>query len=72
MVCKVFLSEIILGIFVSWPFTLRTRITGWPLGKTVRVKWKDGSLEGLVPERSVNADNLEGEWVSELLLERVV
>ena len=51
---------------------LRTRITGWPLGKTVRVKWKDGSSEGLVLERSVNADNLEGEWVSELLLERVV
>jgi hypothetical protein len=51
---------------------LRTRITGWPLGKTVQVKWKDGSLEGLVLERSVNADNLEGEWGSELLLERVV
>ncbi len=51
---------------------LRTRITGWPLGKTVRIKWKDGSLEGLVLERSVNADNLEGEWVSKLLLERVV
>ena len=51
---------------------LRTRITGWPLGKTVRVKWKDGSLEGLVLERSVDADNLEGEWISELLLERVV
>ena len=50
----------------------RARLTGWPLGKTVRVKWKDGSLEGLVLERSVNADNLEGEWVSELLLERVV
>ena len=51
---------------------LRTRITGWPLGKRIRVKWKDGSLEGLVLERSVNADNLEGEWISELLLERVV
>ena len=50
----------------------RARLTGWPLGKTVRVKWKDGSLEGLVLERSVNADNLEGEWISELLLERVV
>jgi hypothetical protein len=53
-------------------FLLRTRITGWPLGKMISVKWKDGSLEGLVLERSVYADNLEGEWVSELLLERVV
>ena len=49
---------------------LRTRITGWPLGKTVRVKWKDGSREGLVLERSVNADNLEGKWESEMLVEK--
>ena len=49
---------------------LRTRITGWLLGKTVRVKWKDGSQEGLVLERSVDADNLEGEWESELLIEK--
>ena len=49
---------------------LRTRITGWPLGKTVRVKWKDGSREGLVLERSVEADNLEGKWESEMLIEK--
>ena len=49
---------------------LRTRITGWPLGKGVRVKWKDGSQEGLVLERSVNADNLEGKWESEMLVEK--
>ena len=47
---------------------LRTRITGWPLGKTIRVKWKDGSQAGLVLERSVDADNLEGKWESELLI----
>ncbi len=47
---------------------LRTRITGWPLGKRIRVKWKDGSLEGLVMERSVEADNLEGKWESELII----
>ena len=47
---------------------LRTRITGWPLGKGIRVKWKDGSQEGLVLERSVDADNLEGKWESELLI----
>ena len=47
---------------------LRTRITGWPLGKGIRVKWKDGSREGLVLERSVDADNLEGKWESGLLI----
>ena len=48
---------------------LRTRITGWPLGKMIRVKGKDGSREGLVLERSVDADNLEGKWESEILVE---
>ena len=47
---------------------LRTRITGWPLGKGIRAKWKDGSGSGLVLERSVDADNLEGKWESELLI----
>ena len=51
---------------------LRTRITGWPLGKGVRIKWKDGSREGLVLERSVHADNLEGKWESEMLIEKAV
>ena len=50
---------------------LRTRITGWPLGKAVRVRWKDGSQEGLVLERSVDADNLEGKWESELLVDKI-
>ena len=49
-------------------FLLRTLITGWPLGKMISVKWKDGSLEGLVLERSVEGDNLEGKWESELLV----
>ena len=40
----------------------------WPPGKRILVKRKDGSLEGLVPERSVEADNLEGKWESELLV----
>ena len=56
----------------SGQLLLRTRITGWPLGKTVRVKWKDGSREGLVLERSVDADNLEGKWESEMLIEKSV
>ena len=48
---------------------LRTRITGWPLGKRISVKWKNESAEGLVLERSVDADNLEGKWEAELLME---
>ena len=51
---------------------LRTRITGWPLGKGIRAKWKDGSGSGLVLERSVEADNLEGKWESEMLIEKAV
>lgn len=48
---------------------LRTRITGWPLGKTVSVDRNGVVLQGLVTERSVDADNMEGNWQSELLLE---
>ena len=51
---------------------LRTRITGWPLGKGARIKWKDGPQEGLVLERSVETDNLEGKWESEMLIEKAV
>lgn len=47
---------------------LRTPPVGWPLGKTVSVKWKDGSHEGPVLERAVYADNLEGKWESELVI----
>ena len=58
-------------VFVgSGQLLLRTRITGWPLGKGIRVKWKDGSQEGLVLERSVDADNLDGKWESEILVEK--
>ena len=48
---------------------LRTRITGWPLGKQVSVNWKGVQIRGLVTERSVDADNMEGNWQSELLME---
>ena len=49
---------------------LRTRVTGWPLGKMISVKWKNGSAEGLVLERSVDADTAEGNWQCELLMEK--
>ena len=47
---------------------LRTKPTGWPLGKRVSVSWKGERYEGLVTERSMDADNLEGNWQSELVL----
>lgn len=48
---------------------VRTRMTGWPLGKQVSVRWRNLAWEGLVVMRSVEADNLDGEWESELLME---
>lgn len=47
---------------------LRTKTTGWPLGKSAEVKWNSVSAEGLITERSVYADNMEGKWEAELLL----
>ena len=47
---------------------LRTRPVGWPLGKQVAVMWKGQSLEGLVTERSVDADTMEGNWQAELII----
>ena len=48
---------------------LRTKVTGWPLGKRVSISWKGQSAEGLVVERNVDADNMEGNWQCELLIE---
>ncbi len=48
---------------------VRTRPVGWPLGKRISVIWGEESAEGIVVERSVDADNTEGKWESELMLE---
>ena len=47
---------------------LRTKPAGWPLGKRISVTRKGERYEGLVTERSVDADNLEGNWQAELVL----
>ena len=47
---------------------LRTKVTGWPLGKMVSVSWKGETTEGLVTERSIDADNVEGNWQAELIM----
>jgi hypothetical protein len=47
---------------------LRTKPVGWPLGKMVSVTWKGESFEGLVTERSVDADTMEGKWEAEMLI----
>ena len=48
---------------------LRTAPVGWPLWKQVSVTWKGQGLEGLVTERSVDADTMEGNWQSEMMME---
>ncbi len=48
---------------------LRTRVIGWPLGKKASVKWNDQYWEGIIVERSVEADTLEGNWQAELIVE---
>lgn len=48
---------------------LRTKVIGWPLGKQVSVSWKGQRVEGLVVERCVDADNMEGNWQTELMIE---
>ena len=48
---------------------LRTAVTGWPLGKQIAVRWQDLRLTGLVIARSIDADNMQGSWEAELLLE---
>ena len=48
---------------------VRTTVTGWPLGKRVSVSWKGETADGLVVMRSVDADNLEGNWQAELIID---
>ena len=48
---------------------LRTVVTGWPLGKMISVSWRGKTVEGTAVERCLNADNGEGCWESELVLE---
>jgi len=47
---------------------LRTRPVGWPLGKMIRVEWKGETTKGLVTERSIDADTMEGKWEAEMLI----
>ena len=49
--------------------TVKTRPVGWPLGKMVSVAWKGNTTTGLVVERSIDADNMQGKWQAELLIE---
>lgn len=48
---------------------VRTKALGWLPGKKMSVSWKGGSATGLVIERSIDADTVEGNWQSELLME---
>ena len=48
---------------------LRTGVTGWPLGKAASAGWKGETVQGLLTERAVDADNMEDIWQAELVLE---
>ncbi len=48
---------------------LRTGPLGWLLGKAVSVKWEGGAVEGLVVERSIDADTVKADWQAEVVLE---
>ena len=56
-------------VFIEGKMILRTEPVGWPLGKRAKVKWKNESAEGLVTERSIDADNMTGSWQAEIILE---
>ena len=55
-------------VFTEGKMILRTKPVGWPLGKQAKVKWKNESAEGLVTERSIDADNMTGSWQAEIIL----
>lgn len=54
--------------FTDGQMILRTTVTGWPVGEKVSVKWKNGSAEGLVVERRVDANTMNGKWESTLII----
>ena len=63
------MKEQTFGIELEMNHILRTKAAGWPLGKTVSVQWQRETAEGLVTERSVDADSAEGSWETEILME---
>lgn len=54
--------------FTDGQMILRTTVTGWPVGEKVSVKWKNGSAEGLVVERRVDINTMDGKWESTLII----
>ena len=48
---------------------LRTRVAGWPLGKTVFVRWQGEETLARIVERGIDADSMEGSWETNLLME---
>ena len=47
----------------------RLKVAGWPIGKKVRVQWGEKTLVGIISERMTEADNQNGAWFTEVLLE---
>ena len=55
--------------FTDGQMILRTTVTGWPAGEKVSVKWKNGSAEGLVTEKRVDANTMDGKWENTLIVQ---
>ena len=48
---------------------LRTTVTGWSLGKLVELRRNGETIRGLITERSVDADNMNGSWECQLKIQ---
>ena len=55
--------------FTDGRMILRTTVTGCPVGERASVKWKNGSAEGLVTERRMEADTQNGKWETTLIVQ---
>lgn len=50
-------------------WVLRTRPSGWTVGKKISVSWQGVTFSGLIAERQLELDTGAGIWKTELLLE---
>ena len=52
-------------------WVLRTRPSGWTVGKKISVSWQSTALIGVITERALNLDAGEKEWEMELVIQLI-
>ena len=52
-------------------WVLRTRPSGWTVGKKISVSWQSTALIGMITERALNLDAGEKEWEMELVIQLI-